>query len=183
MINIKRQNAPIEFSLAHSFQLKSVHGAKVKATQPTSFYAHYESNDETKTFTKLNGMSSSLKQLWKHSASLIILGKNPSASKVCNANANYKVSAFDCKGNDENACISISIFYSHCRFWYWSAHRNHRIQERLYFQAGSPSTSIMWTIGCTCIRNSASMAQNWIRCRKIAQNVRSFSNRMLSTRI
>lgn len=42
-------------------------------------------------------MSQSLKQLWKNSASLIILGKNPSAAKVCNANANYKVSPNDCR--------------------------------------------------------------------------------------
>lgn len=63
---------------------------------PIPSRTHSTNQHNEGNFHKKRGMSQSLKQLWKQSASLIILGKNPGASKVCNANTNYKVSTCDC---------------------------------------------------------------------------------------
>lgn len=52
-------------------------------------------------------MSQSLKQLWKHSSSLIILGKSAEATKLSN-NFNYKVS--DTHNRLQNV-ISLSVFF------------------------------------------------------------------------
>lgn len=53
-------------------------------------------------------MSQTLKQLWKHSSSLIILSKNPTSTKI--NNFNYKVSVLLKMKNETKINLNFGVF-------------------------------------------------------------------------
>lgn len=128
-------------------------------------------------------MSQALKQLWKHSSTLIILSKNPTSTKI--NNFNYKVSSMPFIENGQQNKLFDSLFIdsywflSHSRYWFWNVLQTDRIREQLYFQAVRLKTPTTPKIGWTSIGNSVLMNQNSNQLQRQHRIGRSFSNVMI----